>query len=89
MDEVSWNSLIAGYVRIGANEEMVKLVGKMHQLGLKLNTYALGSVLKACGTNYKDSNQHGNALHAFSVKLGLDLDDVVATALLDISGHTP
>ena len=88
LDEVSWNSLIAGYVRIGANEEMAKLVGKMHQLGLKLNTYALGSVLKACGTNYKDSNQHGNALHAFSVKLGLDLDDVVATALLDMYAKT-
>nr|POE80802.1 pentatricopeptide repeat-containing protein [Quercus suber] len=67
---------------------MVKLVGKMHRLGLKLNTYALGSVLKACGTNYKDSNQHGNALHAFSVKIGLDLDDVVATALLDMYAKT-
>ncbi|KAM4068769.1 hypothetical protein ACB094_12G037400 [Castanea mollissima] len=53
-------------LEIGASEEMVKLVGKMHRSGLKLNTYALGSVLKACGTNYKDSNQHGNALHAFS-----------------------
>ncbi|KAK7823392.1 pentatricopeptide repeat-containing protein [Quercus suber] len=84
LDEVSWNSLIAGYVRVGANEEMVKLVGKMHRSGLKLNTYALGSVLKACCTNFKDSNQHGKALHSFSVKLGLDLDDVVAIALLDM-----
>ncbi|KAK9988279.1 hypothetical protein SO802_028518 [Lithocarpus litseifolius] len=85
---VSWNSLIAGYVRDGANEEMVKLVGKMHRSGLKLNTYALGSVLKACCTNFKDSNQHGKALHAFSVKLRLDLDDVVATALLDMYAKT-
>ena len=53
-----------------------------------MNTYALGSVLKACGTNYKDSNQHGNALHAFSVKIGLDLDDVFATALLDMYAKT-
>ncbi|KAK9994742.1 hypothetical protein SO802_024445 [Lithocarpus litseifolius] len=60
----------------------------MPQLGLKLNTYAPGSVLKACGTNIKDSNQHGNALHAFSVKLGLDLDDVVATALIDMYAKT-
>ncbi|KAM3681993.1 hypothetical protein ACJW31_12G038900 [Castanea mollissima] len=67
---------------------MVKRVGKMHRSGLKLNTYALGSVLKACGTNYKDSNRHGNALHAFSVKLGLDLDEVVATALLDMYAKT-
>nr|XP_023919649.1 pentatricopeptide repeat-containing protein At3g13880-like [Quercus suber] len=88
LDEVSWNSLIAGYVRIGANEEMMNLVGKMHRLGLKLNTYALGSVLKACGTNYKDSKQHGNALHAFSVKIGLDLDDVVATLLLHMYAKT-
>ncbi|XP_050260862.1 pentatricopeptide repeat-containing protein At3g13880-like isoform X2 [Quercus robur] len=88
LDEVSWNSLIAGYVRVGANEKMVKLVGKMHRSGMKLNTYALGSVLKACCTNFKDSNQHGKALHAFSVKLGLDLDDVVATALLDMYAKT-
>ncbi|KAM3742953.1 hypothetical protein ACB098_07G107400 [Castanea mollissima] len=88
LDEVSWNSLIAGYVRVGANEETVKLVGKMHRSGLKLNTYALGSVLKACCTNFMDSNQHGKALHTFSVKLGLDLDDVVATALLDMYAKT-
>jgi pentatricopeptide repeat protein len=88
LDEVSWNSLIAGYVRIGANEEMTKLVGKMHRSGLKLNTYTLGSILKACCTNFKDSNRRGKALHAFSIKHGLDLDDVIATALLDMYAKT-
>jgi pentatricopeptide repeat protein len=82
LDEVSWNSMIAGFVRIGANEEMLKLLGKMHRSGLKLNTYTLGSVLKACCTHFMDSKHHGKALHTCSVKLGLDSDDVVATGLL-------
>jgi pentatricopeptide repeat protein len=82
LDEVSWNSTIAGFVRIGANEEMLKLLGKMHRL--KFNTYTLRSVLKGCCTNFMDSKHHGKALHACSVKLGLDSNDVVVTALLVI-----
>ncbi|KAJ0025026.1 hypothetical protein Pint_07294 [Pistacia integerrima] len=49
LDDVSWNSLISGYVRIGAIEE------------------ALGVML-----------------HGYSAKLGLGLDVVVGTALLDM-----
>ncbi|XP_059461081.1 pentatricopeptide repeat-containing protein At3g13880-like [Corylus avellana] len=82
LDEVSWNSMIAGFVRIGANEEMLKLLGKMNRSGLKLNTYTLGSVLKACCPHFMDSKHYGKALHSCSVKLGLDSDDVVATGLL-------
>ena len=84
LDSVSWNSLIAGYVRIGSNEEMLRLLVKMLRHGLNLNTYSLGSALKACGANFSSSIEWGKMLHGCTVKLGLDLDVVVGTALLDM-----
>lgn len=86
VDDVSWNSLIAGYVRLGVNEEVSKLLVEMHRSGLILSTYTLGSVLKACCT--KNLNQFGRMLHGYIVKLGLDLDVVTGTALLDMYAKT-
>ncbi|KAK9280137.1 hypothetical protein L1049_013824 [Liquidambar formosana] len=84
LDDVSWNSMIAGYVRIGANEEMLRLLAKMHQSRLNLNSYVLGSVLKACCSDFYNSLECGKMLHGCAGKLGLDLDVVVGTALLDM-----
>lgn len=84
LDNVSWNSLITGYVRIGAYEEVLKLLVKMHQSGLSLNAYTLGSVLKACCANLCDLIGYGKMLHGYTTKLGLDLDLVVGTALIDM-----
>lgn len=84
LDGVSWNSLISGYVRIGAVREMFSLLVKMHQYGLSFSTYTLGSVLKACSVNFDDSELYGKMLHSCIIKLGLDSDVVVCTALLDM-----
>ncbi|XP_028792918.1 pentatricopeptide repeat-containing protein At3g13880 [Neltuma alba] len=82
LDEVSWNSMIAGYVRSRVNEEVFELLVKMHRSGMMLSSYTLGSVLKACCT--KGMNRFGETLHGYIVKLGLDIDVVVGTALLDM-----
>ncbi|OVA05218.1 Pentatricopeptide repeat [Macleaya cordata] len=84
LDDVSWNSLISGYAGIGLNEETLRIVVRMHQCGLKLNTYALGSVLKACCSCFNGSKECGKMIHGCVVKLGLDLDVVLGTALLDM-----
>lgn len=85
LDHVSWNSLIAAFVRIGENEEMLRLLVQMNQRGLSLNTYTIGSALKACSTNScYDSIQYGMILHGCVIKLGMELDVVVGTALLDM-----
>ncbi|KAJ0024999.1 hypothetical protein Pint_07435 [Pistacia integerrima] len=73
LDDVSWNSLISGYVRIGAIEEALGVLVKMHRDGLNLNTYTLGCALKACSTNFDDSVKYGRMLHGYSAKLGLDI----------------
>ncbi|KAI4350590.1 hypothetical protein L6164_005035 [Bauhinia variegata] len=86
LDDVSWNSMIAGYVQLGVNEEVFKLLIKMHRSGLTLSAYTLGSVLKACCV--KNLSQFGKMLHGYTVKVGLDLDVVVGTALLDMYAKT-
>ncbi|PIA47112.1 hypothetical protein AQUCO_01400070v1 [Aquilegia coerulea] len=84
VDDVSWNSLIAGYVRTGLNEQTLGVLVQMHRSGLKLNSFALGSVLKACSTCFDGSENFGKVIHGCTVKLGLDLDVVLCTALLDL-----
>ncbi|KAE8706394.1 UDP-glucosyl transferase 88A1 [Hibiscus syriacus] len=81
--EISWNTLIAGYVRMDKNNEMLKLLTSMHRNGLNLNTYIMGSVLKAC-TNMDVGIMCGKMLHVCIIKLGFDIDIVVGTALFDM-----
>lgn len=84
-DQVSWNSLISGYVRVGATEEPLNLLAKMHRDGVNLTTYALGSVLKACCINLNEGLMgKGMAIHCYAAKLGMEFDIVVRTALLDM-----
>ncbi|ESQ48608.1 hypothetical protein EUTSA_v10020137mg [Eutrema salsugineum] len=84
-DQASWNSLISGYVRVGAAEETLNMLVKMHRGGIKLTTYALGSVLKACCINLNEGlMENGMAIHCYAAKLGMEFDIVVGTALLDM-----
>ncbi|XP_038996429.1 pentatricopeptide repeat-containing protein At3g13880-like [Hibiscus syriacus] len=84
IDEISWNTLISGYVRMNKNEEMLKLLISMHRNGLNLNTYTMGSVLKACCTSTDVGIMYGKMIHGCIMKLGFDIDIVVGTALLDM-----
>nr|GEV89776.1 pentatricopeptide repeat-containing protein At3g13880 isoform X1 [Tanacetum cinerariifolium] len=86
LDEVSWNSMVAGYVKGGLYDEMLRVLVKMHRCGVGFSSYVLGSVLNACCRNFGDSLIWGKLLHSCSVKLGWDLDVVVGTALLDMYG---
>ncbi|XP_023523804.1 pentatricopeptide repeat-containing protein At3g13880 isoform X1 [Cucurbita pepo subsp. pepo] len=88
LDGVSWNSLIAGYAQNGKYEELLTILMKMHQSGLTLSTYTLGSALKACSSNFNGSKIFGTMLHGLTIKLGLHLDVVVGTALLDMYAKT-
>ena len=81
-DKETWNSLISGYVRVGLAGETLSMLAKMHREGLKLTTYALGSVLKACCIDLKEEN--GMVIHCYVAKVGMECDIVVGTALLDM-----
>ncbi|WOL03595.1 pentatricopeptide repeat-containing protein [Canna indica] len=83
LDEVSWNSLLSAYVSIGWPEVAVHVLVWMHRLGVKLNSFALGSILKAC-SEMTDSEDVRRMMHGCVTKLGLDLDLFVGSAMLDM-----
>ncbi|CAL5185715.1 unnamed protein product [Lathyrus oleraceus] len=89
LDDVSWNSIINGYVRLGSNNsysEAFKLLVRMHRFGFGFSDYTLSSVLTACCC--VDNNVFGKLIHGFGIKLGLDLNVVVGTGLLDMYAKT-
>ncbi|KAJ0848640.1 putative tetratricopeptide-like helical domain superfamily [Helianthus annuus] len=88
LDDVSWNSMIAGYGKAGLYNKMLQILVKMHQSGGKFSSYVLGSVLNACCASFDFSLTWGKSLHSCSVKLGWDLDVIVGTALLDMYAKT-
>ncbi|CAA6663886.1 unnamed protein product [Spirodela intermedia] len=71
LDEVSWNSLLSGYVHLDA------------QRGVQINGFALGSIFKACAGSSDYSSDFGSIAHGFAVKVGLEMDVVVCGAMLD------
>ncbi|PUZ36152.1 hypothetical protein GQ55_9G016000 [Panicum hallii var. hallii] len=82
-DEVSWNLLLLAYVRMGWPEVAVNVLVWMHRSGVKLDAFALGGILKAC-SELKDSEDVRMMLHGCVVKVGLDLDVFVGSAMVDM-----
>ncbi|CAL9145582.1 unnamed protein product [Musa hybrid cultivar] len=83
LDEVSWNSLLSAYVSVGWPEVAVNILVWMHRSGVKLNSFALGSILKAC-SGMRDSDDVRRMMHGCVTKVGLDLDLFVGSAMLDM-----
>jgi pentatricopeptide repeat protein len=85
LDDVSWNSIIASYVRLGSKNsyrEVFNLLIRMHRFGFGFSDYTLSSVLNACCC--VDNCFLGKLIHGSALKIGLDLNVVIGTALLDM-----
>ncbi|XP_006652007.1 pentatricopeptide repeat-containing protein At3g13880-like [Oryza brachyantha] len=82
-DEASWNLLLSAYVRMGWPEVAVNVLVWMHRSGVKLDSFALGGILKAC-SELGDSEDVRRMLHGCVVKIGLDLDVFVGSAMVDM-----
>ncbi|XP_065012934.1 pentatricopeptide repeat-containing protein At3g13880-like [Musa acuminata AAA Group] len=83
LDDVSWNSMISAYVRIGWDEETLRNFAKMHRLGIKPNPFALGGVFKSC-SSLSNSVILGKMVHGCVIKVGLDSDVFVGSAMIDL-----
>ncbi|RWW31540.1 hypothetical protein GW17_00003826 [Ensete ventricosum] len=83
LDDVSWNSMISAYVRIGWDEETLRTFAKMARLGIKLNPFALGSVLKSC-SSLSNSVILGKMVHGCIIKVGLDSNVFAGSAMIDL-----
>ncbi|XP_047056072.1 pentatricopeptide repeat-containing protein At3g13880-like [Lolium rigidum] len=83
-DDVSWNSLVSGYVRAGARDEMLEVFALMRRCGMGLNSFALGSVIKCCSGSGDSVMGIAAAVHGCVVKAGLDSDVFLLSAMVDM-----
>lgn len=81
-DEVSWGTMIAGYVMIGEPHQAFQLFTQMRQQGLKISSNIFSCVVKACGL-IQDVVQ-GMVLHDLIIVTGTVLDTVVYSSLVDM-----
>ncbi|KAK7309247.1 hypothetical protein RJT34_05816 [Clitoria ternatea] len=79
---VSWNSMIAGYSKMGSCDEAVLLFREMQHLGVEPDVFTLVSLLSV-------SSKHGNLdlgrfLHLYIFITGIEIDSIVTNALVDM-----
>ncbi|XP_059307764.1 pentatricopeptide repeat-containing protein At5g04780, mitochondrial [Lycium ferocissimum] len=79
---VSWNTLMGSYIKNGDGEEALRLFVRMQREGTQFNGFTVSGVLCACAAKFAvlESKQ----LHAFALKVSLELNVYVSTALLDV-----
>ncbi|PIN15771.1 hypothetical protein CDL12_11580 [Handroanthus impetiginosus] len=82
-DEISWTTMISGYVNASDSSEALSLFSKMWGApSIRMDPFILSLALKACGLNV-DVN-YGEMLHGYSVKSGLVSSIFVGSAILDM-----
>ncbi|KAK1317078.1 putative pentatricopeptide repeat-containing protein [Acorus calamus] len=81
-DLVSWNSMIAGYERLGPYEEALNIFASMRESEFTADRFNVSSAIGACKSLGFLSN--GEELHGLSVKVGLDLNAQVGSALIGL-----
>ncbi|KAI3450976.1 hypothetical protein Pfo_007641 [Paulownia fortunei] len=82
-DEISWTTMISGYVNASDSSEALSLFSKMWVgPSIRMDPFILSLALKACGLNV-DVN-YGQMLHGYSVKTGFVNSVFVGSAMLDM-----
>ncbi|KAH7444568.1 hypothetical protein KP509_02G083400 [Ceratopteris richardii] len=81
-DEVSWGTMIAGFVAVGDPEKALQYFYEMQGQGLKSGNAIFSSLVKACGL-VKDTIE-GMQAHHLILASGTTLDMVVCSALIDM-----
>ncbi|KAL6144041.1 hypothetical protein ACLB2K_054736 [Fragaria x ananassa] len=81
-DEVSWNSMISGYIHNELLPKAIDLVWFMMQKGQKLDSFTFATVLSACAS--VATLERGMEVHACAIRSCLESDVVVGSALVDM-----
>eukprot|EP01018_Ginkgo_biloba_P027263 Gb_11025 [translate_table: standard] len=79
---VTWNTMIAGYVQNGHDEEALILFCQMQQACIIPDQFNLASILGACAGLAVFG--YGSQIHAHIVKNGFESDGWVGSALVDM-----
>ncbi|CAN4082397.1 unnamed protein product [Withania somnifera] len=81
-DVISWSCMISCCAHNDATERAISLFDEMIYKGVEPNSVSVISVLQACEAScYLDK---GRQIHELALQLGLELDILVATALIDM-----
>lgn len=81
-NEVTWNSLISGYLHSLLPQIAVNLFMEMLELGIKLTAFSFSSAIVGC--SQLQASELGIQVHALSFKYGFCSSIVVETALIDM-----
>ncbi|KAM3326121.1 pentatricopeptide repeat-containing protein, chloroplastic [Capsicum chacoense] len=81
-DNISWNSMISGYVQNGLYDVAINLFHEMKNAGQKPDHISLMSMLVASGR--QGNLLSGMEIHAFSLRNDLDSDLQVGNTLVDM-----
>lgn len=79
---VSWNTMIGSLTRDGEEREALGLFLEMQREGNSLSEFTVSSVLCACAGKF--AIFECKQLHAFAIKMAMDSNVFVGTALLDV-----
>eukprot|EP01018_Ginkgo_biloba_P036695 Gb_15537 [translate_table: standard] len=77
-----WNAMIRGYARSEPCREALTLYYQMQQVGIQPDNFTFPFVLKACAS--LSALQEGKEIHDDIVRIGLESDNFVRTALIDM-----
>ncbi|GAB4859962.1 hypothetical protein Ancab_011441 [Ancistrocladus abbreviatus] len=81
-DVVSWNAMIAAFVRGGCLEEALELFQEMEMENVKPNKVTMVGVLSACAK--KGDLELGRSMHLYAQRNGIDFDLTLNNAVLDM-----
>ncbi|XP_059665889.1 pentatricopeptide repeat-containing protein At5g04780, mitochondrial [Cornus florida] len=79
---VSWNTMIGSYTQNKSEEEALYLFMKMQREETQFSEFTISSVLCACAAKF--AIFECKQLHAFALKVSIDSNVFVGTALLDV-----
>jgi len=81
-DLISWTTMITGFVSVGKPAEAIEMYRKMRLAGVKEDEIVMLSLAQACaGTG---DTRMGLSVHGRIVRLGMSMDVVVETSLVDM-----
>ncbi|KAL4200892.1 hypothetical protein AMTRI_Chr02g255900 [Amborella trichopoda] len=81
-DEVSWNSMIVGYVQNGPVDKAMEVLQTMIQKGIRMDHFTYASTLSACALIA--ALEQGMQIHASCIRASLGFDVVVESSVLDM-----
>ncbi|XP_058074821.1 putative pentatricopeptide repeat-containing protein At5g09950 [Magnolia sinica] len=81
-DEVSWNTMIAGYIHNGLLPKAMDFLWLMMQNGQRMDHFTFATVLSACAS--VAALGRGMEIHAHGIRACLESDVVVESSLVDM-----